>query len=75
MLNMLLAEKIFDSKILPAKHALHGELYDKAFEIISETANEFNASVTMKYEYRAEDPGYPFNYDCIVTWQLEPKIN
>jgi aldose 1-epimerase len=27
----------------------------------------------MKYEYRAEDPGYPFNYDCIVTWQLEPE--
>jgi aldose 1-epimerase len=54
------------------KHALHGELYDRAFTVTSETANEENASVTMKYEYRAEDPGYPFNYDCIVTWQLLP---
>lgn len=53
------------------KNALHGELYDKPFLIISETAHELHASVTMKYEYRAEDPGYPFNYDCIVTWQLE----
>ena len=53
------------------KNALHGELYDKPFLITSETANELHASVTMKYEYRAEDPGYPFNYDCIVTWQLE----
>jgi aldose 1-epimerase len=58
-------------KSLPAKHALHGELYDRAFTVTSETANEENASVTMKYEYRAEDPGYPFNYDCIVTWKLE----
>jgi len=60
-------------KSLPAKHALHGELYDKAFTITAEVANELNASVTMKYEYRAEDPGYPFNYDCIVTWQLEAE--
>jgi aldose 1-epimerase len=58
-------------KSLPAKHALHGELYDKAFALLSETANEEMASVTMKYEYRAEDPGYPFDYDCLVTWQLE----
>ena len=54
------------------KHALHGELYNRAFTVTSETANEENASVTMKYEYRADDPGYPFNYDCIVTWQLLP---
>jgi aldose 1-epimerase len=27
----------------------------------------------MKYEYRSEDPGYPFGYDCIVTWQLEAE--
>lgn len=58
-------------KSLPAKNALHGLLYDRSFKVISESAGEANASVTMKYEYRAEDPGYPFNYDCIVTWQLE----
>ena len=66
-------KEYFIEKSLPAKHALHGELYDKAFTITSETANELNASVTMIYEYRAEDPGYPFNYDCIITWQLEPE--
>lgn len=60
-------------KSMPAKHSLHGLLYDKSFTTTAETANELNASVTMKYEYRAEDPGYPFNYDCIVTWQLEPE--
>ena len=61
----------FIEKSLPAQHALHGLLYDKAFIIIAETANEHHASVTVKYEYRAEDPGYPFSYDCTVTWQLE----
>lgn len=66
-------KEYFIQKSLPAKHSLHGLLYDKAFKIISETANALNASVTMKYEYRAEDPGYPFNYDCIVTWQLEAE--
>lgn len=66
-------KEYFIEKSLPAKHALHGELYDKAFIIISEAASELNASVSMKYEYRAEDPGYPFNYDCVVTWQLEPE--
>lgn len=66
-------KEYFIKKSLPAKHALHGLIYDKAFKVISETANESNASITLKYEYRAEDPGYPFNYDCMVTWQLEPE--
>jgi aldose 1-epimerase len=58
-------------KSSPNKHAIHGLIYDKSFEVISETANDKEAAVTMKYEYRADDPGYPFNYDCIVTWRLE----
>ena len=53
------------------KNAIHGLLYDKQYLIIGETSNELHASITMKYEYRAEDPGYPFNYDCIVTWELQ----
>lgn len=60
-------------KYVPGKHALHGLLYDRAYNVISQNANESGASVTMKYEYRSEDPGYPFSYDCIVTWQLEPE--
>src|SRR5665213_3926808 len=66
-------KEYFIQKSLPAKHALHGLLYDRPFSITTETANEMNASVTMKYEYRAEDPGYPFNYDCIATWKLESE--
>ncbi|MGN6267745.1 MAG: aldose 1-epimerase [Ginsengibacter sp.] len=58
-------------KSSPNKHAIHGLIYDKSFEVISETANDNEAAVTIKYEYREDDPGYPFNYDCIVTWRLE----
>jgi len=64
-------EKYRIEKFYLHKNALHGELYDKSFHIMGETASELHASVTMKYEYRAEDPGYPFNYDCMITWQLE----
>ena len=52
-------------------NAIHGRLYDKEFIVIGEIENELHASVTMKYEYRREDKGYPFSYDCIIIWQLE----
>ena len=60
-------------KYFMGQHAIHGLLYDSTFTIVSERANEMEASVTLKYEYRAEDAGYPFNYDCMVTWKLEPE--
>ena len=60
-------------KYFMGQHAIHGLLYDRAFTIVSETANAMEASVTLKYEYRSEDAGYPFNYDCMVTWKLEPE--
>lgn len=60
-------------KSLPARHALHGELYDKPFELVATETGEQHAAAILKYAYRAEDPGYPFNYDCMVTWKLEPE--
>ncbi|MEO6289400.1 MAG: aldose 1-epimerase [Ginsengibacter sp.] len=51
--------------------AIHGKLSEKEFVVTAESENEEHASVTMIYKYRNEDKGYPFNYDCIVTWQLE----
>src|SRR5688572_9269357 len=58
-------------------HAIHGLIYDQEFSVIHQNASEENASVTMQYLYRALDPGYPFNYDCIVTYQLgkDNKLN
>ena len=59
-------EKYYDRN-----NALHGMLYDQPFRLIHQQAIETSASVSMLHEYRAMDHGYPFNYDCIVTYELE----
>lgn len=58
-------------KYYDRKNALHGMLYNQAFTVTGKQANENSAAVSMICEYRASDPGYPFNYDCIVTYELE----
>lgn len=60
-------------KFYMGQSAIHGILFDQHFAVTVSTANELHASVTMQYAYRAEDAGYPFNYDCIITWQLEKE--
>ena len=62
-------------KFIQNSDALHGVLYDRSFNLMSEVADESGASVTMKYAYKKEDSGYPFSYDCIVTWKLESGNN
>lgn len=59
-------EKYYDRN-----NALHGLLYDQAFTVIDKQSNEISAAVSMKFEYRGTDAGYPFSYDCIVTYELE----
>ena len=58
-------------KYYDRNNALHGMLYDQSFTVIEKQSNEALAKVLMRCEYRATDPGYPFNYDCIVTYELE----
>lgn len=52
------------------QHALHGLLYKKRFEVANEEANELQAAITLKYSYRGDNEGYPFNYDCLITYRL-----
>lgn len=52
------------------KHALHGLIYKKPFEVIEEDADHQHALVRMKYSYKGEDAGYPFDYECIVSYTL-----
>ena len=59
-------------KFYLGENALHGLLYDAVFVVTGQFADETKASVTMRHEYRAEDMGYPFNYDCIITYELTP---
>ena len=55
------------------ENALHGLLYDAAFTVTDRYADETKSSVTMKHEYHAEDLGYPFNYDCLITYELKEE--
>lgn len=53
------------------QHALHGLIYDAAFTISKQSADGNMASVEMVYSYNKNDPGFPFSYDCTVTYKLE----
>lgn len=57
-------------KFLLGPNALHGLIYDADFEIIYQYANEEHAGVALQYKYRGECNGYPFHYDCVVTYHL-----
>jgi aldose 1-epimerase len=50
--------------------AIHGLLYDKPFKILSEFADDHKASLSLRYHYKEDDPGYPFNYVCEVRYTL-----
>ncbi len=52
--------------------AIHGLLFDKPFTVTKEIATETCSSVTMQYHYKQDDNGYPFDYNCGITYQLQP---
>jgi len=57
-------------KFYLGKHAMHGLLYNAHFMLVKENAAKEKAEVTIEYSYRGEDPGYPFCYDCQVSYEL-----
>jgi aldose 1-epimerase len=59
------------NKFFLGKNGHHGLLYDCVFKLIEQGSNEEMAFATMKYEYRVTDKGFPFAYDCLVTYKLE----
>ena len=58
------------NKFYLGTHAIHGLIYDKPFEIISESADEEKARLEVCFHYTGQDEGYPFCYDCIVVFEL-----
>jgi aldose 1-epimerase len=52
--------------------ALHGLLFDQAFQQVDEFANEDTAYVVLRHNYEGSDPGYPFIYQCDVKYALHP---
>lgn len=50
--------------------SLHGILYDAAFEMVSSMADNDRASVSLRYQYDGGTSGYPFPYNCTITYTL-----
>ena len=57
-------------KFLLNGSALHGLLYDAVFEETDRIAGAESAGVTLLHQYRGTDPGYPFHFDCRVSYIL-----
>lgn len=58
-------------KFLLGSHALHGLLYDVPFAVTYLYTSEEHAGVALEYNYRGECEGYPFAYDCVITYHLK----
>jgi aldose 1-epimerase len=53
--------------------AIHGLIFDKPFSVIEEATDDHSGTVALEYSYKKEDPGYPFDYDCQVSYILHPE--
>ncbi|HRP58604.1 aldose 1-epimerase, partial [Agriterribacter sp.] len=53
--------------------AIHGLLYKQPFRLVQEQASDHSALVSLLHEYKGDDPGYPFPYNCGVVYRLEEK--
>lgn len=54
-------------------NAIHGLLYNRPFRVVNEFADDKQASVTLRYQFKREDPGYPYEYNCEVRYTLLPR--
>lgn len=50
--------------------AIHGLLFDRPFKITGSFADDEQASVVLRYQYKGEDEGYPFHYACEIRYTL-----
>ena len=58
------------SKFAIQGSALHGILYDAPFDVVETRADETHASVSLRYQYDGQTPGYPFPFNCTITYTL-----
>lgn len=54
-------------------NAIHGLLYNKPFRVVNDFADDTQAIVTLRYNFKREDPGYPYEYNCEVRYTLFPR--
>lgn len=51
-------------------HAIHGLIYNKKFEIVTENSSEKESHITLKYDELNGEQGFPFKYSITVTYKL-----
>jgi aldose 1-epimerase len=61
------------SKKFTDGNAIHGLLYNRPFKVVDQFADDNQANVTLKYHFKREDPGYPYDYVCEVRYTLLPE--
>ena len=64
-------QKFTIEKFLLGESALHGLLYDVPFEEVGQHITDEHAGVSLLYQYKGTEAGYPFHYDCIITYLLQ----
>lgn len=52
------------------EHAIHGLLFGHTYVVTGSDSGDDHVSVTLSFEYKATDPGYPFPYTITITWKL-----
>lgn len=53
------------------EHAIHGLVYDAAFEPVHQQADETGAILQLEYCYAATDKGFPFQYTIMLEYVLQ----
>ncbi len=66
-------EKYKTGKFFLDEEAIHGLLFDEVFTIIDAGADDEKAFVTLEHLYSKKNEGFPFEFSCTITFQLEEK--
>ena len=54
----------------PDGSAIHGLLFNKSFTLTAEESGPDSARAVLDYFYKKDDPQYPYEYNCQVTYTL-----
>lgn len=55
--------------------AIHGILYDAPFDIMETSSDDTFAAVVLRYQYDGQFAGYPFPFNCTITYCLSAGSN
>lgn len=59
--------------ILSNGAVMHGLLHKAPFRVVEEETSATFARIGLLYEFKGDDAGYPFPYDCAVEYRLQEK--